>query len=439
MPRASEKTPLFLASHDPEGQVEGSAGLLVVRCPDAARVGKHFSLVERLCFGRETGGEVNLHLEDKLLSRMHASITREGESVVLIDHQSTNGTFVDAQKTQKERLHLGSVIRAGETLFVWALPPDSAIGPSSTPGPEYGIVGASAAMKSVRTVLHNVAQSTLPILILGETGSGKEVIARALHAASGRKGSLFVVNCAAVSESLAESIFFGHKKGSFTGAAGDSEGYWAAADSGTLFLDEIGDMPIALQPKILRAIESGEYTPVGTTAAAFSRARIVTATNAEIESRVAAGTFRRDLYARLQTVVLSLPPLRDRNEDILQLITHFWQEANPKRALTMEIAAAEALVLYDWPLNVRELRALVSRFALLPDKDLPIRLTHLPPAVRAAKAREEESGEKPSRQALSEALDRHGGSVARVAVQFAKHRRQIYRWLRDYKLPPYER
>ncbi len=233
----------------------------------------------------------------------------------------------------------------------------------------YGMVGASPAMGSLFGLLEKVIASEVPVLIQGETGTGKELVARALHEHGPRMGKPFVVvNCAAVAPNLLESELFGHKRGSFTGAVADREGHFAAADTGTLFLDEIGDMPLAMQAKLLRALQDGEVRPVGSNRARKVNVRVVAATHRDLVAACRAGDFREDLYFRLAVVTVALPPLRERAGDIprlaLALLPKIAREVGrAEPAITPEALAA--LDAWTWPGNVRELENELRRAVAL--------------------------------------------------------------------------
>jgi two-component system response regulator HydG len=245
-----------------------------------------------------------------------------------------------------------------------------------------GIIGRSAAIRGVLDALFLAAPTDATVLIEGETGTGKELVAKAVHRLSRRSRGPFVpVNCAALPETLVESELFGHSKGAFTGADKNREGRFQQANRGTIFLDEIGEMPLALQAKLLRAIQEGEVQPLGSTKAEKVDTRLVAATNRKLEQLVAAGTFRADLYYRLNVVPLSIPPLRERPEDVAVLSAHFLKPA--KRNFTP--AAIAALERYAWPGNVREMENLIQRLLVLkPQGELDV--ADLPPALRGAPA-----------------------------------------------------
>jgi len=231
-------------------------------------------------------------------------------------------------------------------------------------GERWELVGTSPALGRLRAQLEQVAASEASVLITGENGTGKEVVARQLHLASARAGGPFVtVNCAAIPDELIESELFGHEKGSFTGAHERRIGHFESADGGTLFLDEIGDMPLAAQAKVLRALETREITRVGDSKPISVDIRILAATNAELAAAVEAKTFRRDLFYRLNVVPLHLPPLRERREDVPALARHFLAEIGRRSGLAARTLAPQALALLgslDWPGNVRQLRNLLE-------------------------------------------------------------------------------
>ncbi len=245
---------------------------------------------------------------------------------------------------------------------------------------------ADPAMASLYELARRLARSTLPVLVLGETGSGKELAAAAVHAFSARSEGPFVsVNCAAIAESLAESELFGHARGAFSGAVTSKVGHLEAAHGGTLFLDELGELPLSLQAKLLRALESGEVTRVGEVQARRVDLRVVAATNRDLEAEVEAGRFRSDLFFRLGAARLTLPPLRDRPRDLACLSTRMLEEqcrAQGRAPLTWSVAAAQALFSYSWPGNVRELRNAVQYAAnSAPDDATEVETWHLPASM----------------------------------------------------------
>jgi transcriptional regulator with GAF, ATPase, and Fis domain len=247
----------------------------------------------------------------------------------------------------------------------------------------FGMVGASSAMGKLFDLLERVIASDVAVLIQGETGTGKELVAQALHRYGARANKPFLAeNCAAVPADLLESELFGHKRGSFTGAVADRPGHFVAADGGTVFLDEIGDMPLAMQAKLLRVLQEGEVRPVGSNKVVHVDVRIVAASNKDLRAMCRAGTFREDLYFRLAVVTLVLPPLRERKGDVRHLVRYFLERVNVEmgRSATIEEAALALLERWRWPGNVRELENEIRRAVALSGGT--IRPADLSPAIR---------------------------------------------------------
>ncbi len=245
-----------------------------------------------------------------------------------------------------------------------------------------GIIGDGPAIKTALDMVRRAANSKVPVLLLGETGTGKEMFANAIHRSSTRADRTMITqNCAALPETLLESELFGYKKGAFTGAVSDRSGLVFEADGGTLFLDEVGDMPIGLQAKLLRLLQEGEARPLGSDRTVQVDVRIVAATNADLRQKIAEGTFREDLFYRLSVFPIVIPPLRERPSDIPVLIDHFLAQATTlhgKAAAALTPAALEALARWRFPGNVRELKNVIDRAVLLIDGNERIDLTHLP-------------------------------------------------------------
>jgi len=317
--------------------------------------------------------------------------------------------------------------------------------------PAEALAGIVAESPALRAVLHDawrVAPSEATVLLTGESGSGKEVLAQFLHRHSRRaRKPLVAVNCAALPESLIASELFGHEAGAFTGATGRRVGRFGEADGGTLFLDEIGDMPVDLQPALLRVLETGRFTPVGGTGEQQVDVRLVAATNRDLGAAVREGRFREDLYHRLNVIALELPPLRDRPEDVLPLARAFLQgEGQAKR---LSPAASRALQNYPWPGNVRELANAVERARLLARTDV-ILPEHLPPAVRqgagGAAPGPSSSGvaggtapepvlplDRLERETIERALEQTGGNRTRAAELLGISRRTLIYKLKRYR------
>jgi DNA-binding NtrC family response regulator len=304
-----------------------------------------------------------------------------------------------------------------------------------------GLIAQSPAMHAVLDLVARVAPTDATVLIQGESGTGKEVIAKAVHHASARATRPFVaVNCGAVPETLLESELFGYVRGAFTGAAASKLGLFEEADGGTLFLDEIAEMPAALQVKLLRALQSGEVRRLGATQAATIDVRVLAATNGDLAARIAQGTFREDLYYRLNVIHLALPPLRERREDIPALAEHFVARASAKlgRTLRLSPGALERLLRYPWPGNVRELENAIERAAILARTD-SVEPDDLPPHVSAG-LQLGPSPALPRQITLAEAerahilqtLERFGGNHSGAAEALGIGRTTLWRKLKEY-------
>jgi two-component system response regulator HydG len=299
---------------------------------------------------------------------------------------------------------------------------DDAAGPAPA-----GMIGESAAMRALFAMIASVAPSEASVLVLGESGTGKELVARALHEGSPRSGRrLVTVNCAALAENLLESELFGHEKGAFTGAQRQRDGLFVQADGGTLFMDEIGEMPLALQAKLLRALQQGEVQRLGSDRPVRVDVRVVAATNRDLEAEVRKGRFREDLYYRLNVISLSVPALRERPEDIPQLARHFlgrFVQRNRKSIRGFTPRAMDMLLRHDWPGNVRELENAVERAVILAPGEM-ITEHDLPAALRAngdhapAKDREATAGqslEDAEREAIARTLEMVGHNKSEAA------------------------
>jgi two-component system response regulator AtoC len=313
----------------------------------------------------------------------------------------------------------------------------------------HGLVGRSAALQQVMVLAQKVARHPSTVLVTGESGTGKELVAKLLHAGGPRAAQPFVgVNCGAIPESLLESELFGHVRGAFTGASADRRGLFEEASGGTLFLDEIGELPAPLQVKILRALQEGEVRPVGDNAAHPVDVRVVAATARDLEAEVAAGTFRSDLYYRINVVRIHIPPLRERREDIPELVRHFLALYNRRLGLSVTGVSATAmqrLMEYAWPGNVRELENVIERALVLADGPViepehladPLRVppnrgpTPVLDGVDLSVKRQTESLE---RALIKTALERTGGNRTRAAKLLElSHRALLYK-IREYGL-----
>lgn len=398
------------------------------------------------------------------VSRRHASISFGFGSLILKDLGSTNGTRVDGANLEgATSLTVQTVVRLGDTLAVVDTPAD----PSDWVPPS--LPGQSAEIVRLRDLLRRAAPEPSPVLIQGETGTGKELLAADVHRLSGRSGPYLKLNCAELSPQLIESQLFGHEKGAFTGATAAHTGLFVAAQGGTLFLDEIGELPLALQAKLLRVLQDGEVRPVGAVQTRKTDVRVVSATNRNLADDVEHGRFRRDLYARLGFFELRLPPLRERRRDLLQwidLLCGVWGRARNKTArLELQPAVAERLLLHTWPDNLRGVDRFVHRVLSI-DDTITVGMRALAEALPELAGEPNSSGQKatvPSERALEPAdgpagseaaanatsgraslppiptkeeflrvYEATGRNVRATSKHFGRDRRQVYRWIRAW-------
>ena len=304
------------------------------------------------------------------------------------------------------------------------------------------LIGESDAMRAVRETIADVAPTSAVVLILGETGTGKELVARAIHAASRRARARFVaVNAAAFPDTLLEAELFGHVKGAFTGAVRQRDGRFLSASGGTLFLDEIGDLPLVLQPKLLRALEAGEVTPLGADVAQPVDVRFVAATHRRLREDVEHGRFREDLYYRLNVVPIELPPLRDRREDIPQLVAHMLPrlaERHGKVIRDVDARVVDWLSHQAWPGNVRELQHTLERLVVL-NRDGVLRAPHgavTPDLITPFHEEKRQVIEAFERDYLRAALEACRGRLGETARRTGISPRQLYNLLHKYGLAP---
>ena len=305
------------------------------------------------------------------------------------------------------------------------------------------IIGGSASMRKVFSIIERAAAVKTTVLITGDSGTGKEMVARALHEAGPRKASPFLaLNCGAIPENLIESTLFGHERGAFTGADRMAKGYFRDAAGGTLLLDEIGELPLGLQSKLLRVLEDGEVTPIGTTTPTKVDVRIIAATNRDLEREVKNGDFRQDLFFRLNIVRIDLPSLRDRPEDLPLLTRHLLDEicrTNAFEPREIDPSLLAAFEQYDWPGNIRELKNTLESLVILSGKhtlaaeDLPAKFFKLPVPSNVPEVAEVNL-EKLSKQAILKALESCRGNRTEAAKQLGISRRTLHRRLNDFGL-----
>jgi len=386
-----------------------------------------------LSLGR--GDDCDVRLSGTELSRRHAEIVRDGPIFVVRDLDSRNGVFLDGARIRQGPLGPGTVVRLGDAVGVVASLED--VTEPDTLGP--GVVGGGALARAIAAA-ESVARSNLPLVILGETGTGKECLARAVHAWSERPGPFHAVNCAAIPETLAESELFGFRKGAFTGATHSSAGHLRASSGGTLLLDEITELALGVQAKLLRVLEEHEVQPLGDTRREPVDLRVICASQDSLEAAVAAGRFRADLFARLAGVSIELPPLRARKADVVALFLCFLRRHGGGAAPDLEARLVESLLLHDWPLNVRELETLARRMLAVHGHEGALRRAHLPQHLRArpvpsqdaerpAAAEPVTAEERDERDLtrLIEALRESAGNVSRAAAALGISRQRAYR------------
>ena len=382
-------------------------------------------------------------LDDPAMSPRHAEIRLRGTGAVVHDLGSSAGVRLNGVALREShRLAEGDVIRLGDTMLVYTsterAPPVDA-----RPTIEPALTGATPSIEAVRRSVEAVAPHPRTVVVTGETGTGKEIVARLLHERSGRGGPFVAVNCGGFTEGLLASELFGHVRGAFTGAVTEQQGLFRATRGGTLLLDEVGEIPLALQPTLLRVLETWQVRPVGSPRDVPIDVRVIAAGNRELSTLVQRGLFRADLYARLAQWVIRLPPLRDRREDIPALVSALLVQLGAAgRSLTPDLE--EALLVHPWPLNVRGLSNVLSTALIATPADQPLGLA---PEVRAALHdnlldRPVPPPEAPpplielDRARLEELLRRFGGRVAEVARNVGVSRPKLYRLLWAAELDP---
>ena len=397
-----------------------------------------------------TGAECDLVVSDRKVSRRHCSLTLSDKGVVLSDLGSKNGTFVGTLTVREALLGPETIVSVGTqrlTVRVVGVPSVVALSPT----PRFGrALGGCVSMRALFARLTQAARTDETILLRGESGTGKELLARAIHDESRRGKRPFVVfDCGAVSPQLIEAELFGSVRGAFTGATDNRDGVLAEVQGGTLFLDEIGELPIDLQPKLLRVLEARQFRPVGGSAWHALDARIVAATHKDLRTALADGTFRSDLYYRVAVIEARVPALRERGEDLDLLVEQILASLTPARALSELPPNTMAMLRsYPFPGNVRELRNVLTRVALFPDLGVDA-FESLRPAGSAVAGAADGLAPwlaLPLREAREQVVERfeatylaaklrdHGGNVARTAQGIGVSRQFLYRLLERYDL-----
>jgi DNA-binding NtrC family response regulator len=397
--------------------------------------------------GKDPGN--TLVIQDRFLSGRHLEVRRREAGFHVRDLNSTNGTYLDGVRLFEAEVPLNTVLRVGEAELLF-----EPLSPGPGPAPFQGIVGTDPAVRHLVEWVKRVAPSNALVTVLGESGTGKELVARALHACSPRAEQPFIpINCAALTPSLVESELFGHEKGAFTGADSKRRGAFEEANGGTLFLDEVGELPLEVQAKLLRVLESGEVKPVGTNRPLHVNVRVVAATHRELALWARQGRFREDLYYRLSVMPVVLTPLRSRRGDIRLLAEHFIRAHAPQgQAPKLTPAALARLQAHSWPGNIRELRNVLQRALLMrqgpqleanditfeePSHRAPAD-TDTPPLELPEGVTLEQMMERLERQLVESTLRRCHYHKDRAAKELGLGRSTLFKKLREWGLGPEE-
>jgi sigma-54 dependent transcriptional regulator, acetoin dehydrogenase operon transcriptional activator AcoR len=457
------------------------AGLVLLYAPNFEQLSPAYVFVSpELTVGRDAANLICV--PEQAVSRQHARFYAKDDRWMLQDLGSRNGTMVSGRYIGELELEANHEIRVGDAIFKF-------VDAGAEKYVSYRIDGKVAGDRRARTFtelvggaqmdqiaadIERIAPTELSAIILGETGTGKEVVARGIHRLSGRRGSLQAINCAAIPHNLLESELFGYRRGAFSGADRDKPGLIKLADNGTLFLDEIGDMPLDAQAKLLRVLQSREVFPLGATTPERVDIRIACATHRDLYQYVREGKFRGDLLARLNEHVVRLPPLRERKEDIYLLARSFCARyGRPELGFTFSFIVA--LLHYDWPFNVRELESCIKRAVAITEAP-QLDTVHLPDAISEhmktygerprgtlVSAPPPAGGDQttmpperpasgsgspwtppppaglprrgpPTEEELRGLLERHKGNIAAVGRELGKERMQVHRWLKRYNI-----
>jgi DNA-binding NtrC family response regulator len=420
--------------------------LTVVQGPDAGA--EVVSDKETLRVGAHPKSDLVLD-KDRTASRHHFEIQHTERGYLLVDLNSTNGIFLDGRRVERAYLSPGSKILAGSSTIAFAPFDEEVAVEPDVEGRLGGMVGKSLKMRQIFGLIRKIAPMDVSVVIQGETGTGKELVARAVHENSNRsRGPFVVLDCGAIPPNLIESELFGHEKGAFTGAVSSRPGAFERANGGTIFLDELGELRLDLQPKLLRVLENREVRRVGGNHVSQVDVRVIAATNRDLVKEIENNNFREDLYFRLSVINIQLPPLRQRREDIpailaAALASHELAQSQAQKYFTE--AAMEALLAYAWPGNVRELMNVLSH-VLTFSEGPEIDVAHLPPRVLG----EESSAPLPfnehlsfkdakeallaafEREYIGQVLKRCEGNISRAARESGLHRKSIERLVKKY-------
>jgi DNA-binding NtrC family response regulator len=380
--------------------------------------------------------------DDPAMAPRHAEVRLQGGQAVVHDLGSAAGVRVNgAVVRETHALEEGDVLRLGDTMLMYTSRDRSPDAPDARIGSEPELTGTTPSIEAVRRSVEAVAPHPRSVVVTGETGTGKEIVARLIHQRSGRIGPLVAVNCGGFTEGLLASELFGHVRGAFTGAIAEQQGLFRAAHGGTLFLDEAGDIPLALQPTLLRVLETWQVRPVGSSRDVPVDVRVIAASNRELVTLVRQGLFRADLYARLAQWIIRIPPLRDRREDIPALSRALLAQLDAGgRSLTPDLE--EALLLHPWPLNVRGLSNVLCIAAIATPAGRPLELG--PEVQTALEDNRTEHVAMPldehpielDRACLEQLLQQFGGRVAEMARHVGVSRPRLYRLLWAANLDP---
>lgn len=426
-------------------RLEGAGLRVALRGLDTLTIGRGDARV----LSRPSPAEATLAVPDPRMSGAHARLVRRDGTYHVEDLGSTNGTAVNGTSVASAALRDQDVVELGQTLFLYReIEEDGAARPTDVDATKLplrvGLLTLDPNLSRRFERLARVAPALLSILLLGETGTGKEVLARAIHELSKRPGPFVAVNCGAIPGNLVESHLFGHVRGSFSGAVRDELGMVRSANFGTLLLDEIGDLPMSSQAALLRVLQEGEVLPVGSTQAAKVDVRVVAATHMPIEDLVERGTFRRDLYARLAGYTFHVPPLRERKVDLGLLVAALLAagKVDAPPGVRLHRDATRALVSHAWPMNVRELEQCLRAACVLAEDglvtvdDLPVAVASSLGAVEPTPEEAPEGRDEDLRRELLVRLVDAKGNVTEVARAMGKARQQIQRWLRRFQIDP---